>query len=247
MPTDNSARTHIEASSTEIEAFVLRLEKLLGIKAAAIIREIKFGEKTARNNAKDAARILAQLEQVLIDADLVDEVDKLRNIYGKELHFIRDVYFKDVANQAQFYAGTDKDVIETLIHFDTSRVFTHVTGYVDDIQSTLMRAVLTGDVPNFNQVSSDAFNAGTLQTEITTGLQGFSRTVTMKKAKDVGFTRFKYLGPLDQVTRKFCEHVLEEGPVYTLEEIQAMDNGQGLPVMTYGGGYNCRHQWRPVE
>jgi hypothetical protein len=25
-----------------------------------------------------------------------------------------------------------------------------------------------------------------------------------------------------------------------------MDNGQGLDVLTSGGGYNCRHEFRPI-
>jgi len=28
--------------------------------------------------------------------------------------------------------------------------------------------------------------------------------------------------------------------------MRRLNNGQGLPVKTSGGGYNCRHSWSPV-
>jgi len=54
---------------------------------------------------------------------------------------------------------------------------------------------------------------------------------------------FKYSGPATD--RPFCS--LHIGKTYSLEKIEAMDNGQGLSVLYYRGGYNCRHRWRPVN
>ncbi|MEM4626451.1 MAG: hypothetical protein QXF70_03445 [Candidatus Bilamarchaeaceae archaeon] len=67
-----------------------------------------------------------------------------------------------------------------------------------------------------------------------------------KKIRDnieAGVKYFKYAGP--PADREFCQHLL--GKVYTIEEIEQMDNGQGLPVLYYKGGYNCRHRWAPVN
>jgi len=36
------------------------------------------------------------------------------------------------------------------------------------------------------------------------------------------------------------------GNIYHIDEIEKLDNGQGLDVMTYCGGYNCRHMWLPA-
>jgi hypothetical protein len=33
---------------------------------------------------------------------------------------------------------------------------------------------------------------------------------------------------------------------YTLQEINAMDNGQGGMVIATRGGYGCRHRWVPI-
>lgn len=77
--------------------------------------------------------------------------------------------------------------------------------------------------------------------------QEFSREVNAAKAEAVGLKYYRYWGPLDGITRPFCrKHV---GQVYTLEEINALDNeqtGRGS-VMIAAGGYNCRHHWRGVS
>lgn len=53
-----------------------------------------------------------------------------------------------------------------------------------------------------------------------------------------------YDGPTGN-SREFCEERV--GKIYTMEEIAAMDNGQGLPVIRYCGGYNCLHDWIWVD
>ena len=59
-----------------------------------------------------------------------------------------------------------------------------------------------------------------------------------------GVMFYRYMGPTKGV-RKFCsDHV---GKVYHVSEIERMDNGQGLPVLFYKGGYNCRHRWVAVS
>jgi hypothetical protein len=63
-------------------------------------------------------------------------------------------------------------------------------------------------------------------------------------AKDAGYTKYIYLGPVDGLIRPFC--MARVGNVYTKEEILDMDNGQIDNVLMTGGGYNCRHKWVAV-
>ena len=55
---------------------------------------------------------------------------------------------------------------------------------------------------------------------------------------------FGYFGPFDNVNRPECDFVLSDPQNsigYTVDEIG------GLPVgLVDGGGYNCRHTWRPM-
>lgn len=65
-----------------------------------------------------------------------------------------------------------------------------------------------------------------------------SRSATIREAKPDD--KFRYTGPAFKA-RKFCTDRI--GQIFTLAEIEAMDNGQGLPVKEFCGGYNCKHRW----
>jgi hypothetical protein len=53
---------------------------------------------------------------------------------------------------------------------------------------------------------------------------------------------FVYVGPRDQKNRPFCRTWVGKAVV----DPRRLDNGQGLPVEDYCGGYNCRHSWAPT-
>lgn len=55
---------------------------------------------------------------------------------------------------------------------------------------------------------------------------------------------FLYSGPIDTRCRPFCLRIV--GKVFSRKAIDRMDNGQLPNTMLTRGGYNCRHQWRPV-
>ena len=77
------------------------------------------------------------------------------------------------------------------------------------------------------------------RTEITTRINGFKQVARNGFAKAAGIDRSEYVGPLDKITRSFCAK--HTGQVKTMEEWNALDNGQVSPVGIYKGGYNCRH------
>jgi len=54
-----------------------------------------------------------------------------------------------------------------------------------------------------------------------------------------------YYGDARANTRPFCLRCI--GRVFTLEQIQKMDNGQLSPVKIYAGGWNCIHSWLWVD
>jgi hypothetical protein len=77
-----------------------------------------------------------------------------------------------------------------------------------------------------------------------TAVAGFSGADNIKKHVEAGTERFTFAGP--PAERPFCQNLMAQasiGKTWTLKEIRAMSNGQGLPVELYCGGYNCRHQW----
>jgi|GEM_PF-5605204 len=67
-----------------------------------------------------------------------------------------------------------------------------------------------------------------------------SRMDAINNALSQGMTLFEYRGRIEGA-RPWCkEHV---GQQHTIEEWSAMSNGQGLPVVPYGGGWRCSHSF----
>lgn len=239
---NNRVVREISANEAEIDAFVLRLEKFLNKNLRKILKSVLIGDI----KGIQAATIIGGIEQALINSGLQTQLAGLEKIYGNRLRDVRSQLQVSVPNQ-EVLTGADFQLAETLITFDTSKVANRITGYVDDVAGTLMRGVIIGEVPDFSLLE-DTLGSGlvnNLTTELNTLTQGFYRTITQKKADELGLNLRLYQGPDDKVTRPFCkEHV---GNIYTVEQIKNMDNNQGLDVLTYGGGYNCRHEWSPVS
>jgi hypothetical protein len=61
---------------------------------------------------------------------------------------------------------------------------------------------------------------------------------------------YAYVGPTDGKNRPFCAVWMgrEDGQrkAVTADYMRTLDNGQGLSVADYCGGYNCRHSWAPI-
>lgn len=74
-----------------------------------------------------------------------------------------------------------------------------------------------------------------------TSLRQFNNELTLATAEITGTNKFLYGGPVTRMTRPFCKK--HAGKIYSLAQIEQMDNGQGLPVRSSLGGYNCRHFW----
>jgi pyridoxal/pyridoxine/pyridoxamine kinase len=93
-----------------------------------------------------------------------------------------------------------------------------------------------------------ATSAQHLQTQFDTALSGYFQDSANALAIENGYDSFRASGPNDDRIRPFCEHIMNDPErIYSREEIDAMDNDQGLPVFQYFGGYNCRHQWIAVR
>lgn len=69
-----------------------------------------------------------------------------------------------------------------------------------------------------------------------------NRVLKLKKGIAAGAKKFKFAGPAPE--RDFCKKY--HGKKLTIKEIIKLDNKQGLPVLVYMGGFNCKHYWQPV-
>lgn len=78
---------------------------------------------------------------------------------------------------------------------------------------------------------------GEVNTLANTAIAQFDNAAHIENAKQAGVIYYLYDGAGAQ--REFCKEHL--GRVYTIAELSAMNNHQGLSVVTSLGGYNCTH------
>lgn len=190
--------------------------------------------------------MLGGIESALLDAGLSTEVEGLKALFQSQFDVISED-FSDLTGRAALLGGASKQTLNAIVDDRLEMAGEMINRYVGEVRSTVLDYVVAGKKLDFKQIIDDVGDGpiNHLKTEMNTAVMAFGRVVHLEKAKKAGFDKYLYIGPDDKVTRPFChEHI---GQIYTLEQIQALDNDQGLPVEIYGGGYNCRHQWRPVS
>lgn len=206
---------------------------------------------------------ILQVPDALVEANLADVSERLEEIFAAELEAIRED-FATRLNTTVTFSGIDGDIINALLGSYQQATFQTIRDLGIDLQSELTRQVLTGeeiDIGDFIETQTPRVIRN-LITELDTAALSFSRSVTANKAQELGLEYFVYSGPNDKVTRPFCDYLLgdsaklpakvnipvqRDSRVYTRDEISRMDNGQGLNVLTFCGGWNCRHQFRPIS
>lgn len=110
-----------------------------------------------------------------------------------------------------------------------------------DLQREVRRAIAAGYGPAVLQRRLEERELGRAQTEALTAVSRFNNLLTFENAAASGTEYFTYFGPVSAGTRPFCR--AHAGQIFSLDEIERMDNGQGLSVRESCGGYNCRHHW----
>lgn len=83
-----------------------------------------------------------------------------------------------------------------------------------------------------------------IDTVVQTAKGGIAQAQKIEDAKKANIKYFRYEGPIGG-SRAFCANLV--GKVFSLDEILAMVGQNGLPVLYFGGGWNCRHRWVAVD
>jgi hypothetical protein len=90
-----------------------------------------------------------------------------------------------------------------------------------------------------SELSKTSLGFSQVNTLANTAVAQFDNAVHIENAIQAGVTYYLYDGIKHTNSRPFCKDRVDH--VYTLDELRAMDNGQGLSVVTSLGGYNCTH------
>ena len=131
--------------------------------------------------------------------------------------------------------------VETL--FDDVIIPNVASGVKESLVAMTVDVPMTQAISSLSQKMKSA--TGRQLTEVNTKLSMYGRGVTAAMAEEAGLYYYLYTGPIDGITRDFCRPLVDK--VVSESQMKKLNNRQGLPVKTAGGGYNCRHSWRPVS
>jgi len=235
----------------QAEKLAVKTEKVFIDVTSRLLRDLDFSKELD-------ADTLARINEfaLLLDESVYDEIfEDFIELYGDRAEEIQSRISK-AGRGDLVYSGADLDTMEAIINTDFEKVTNAIAKMGTTVRQEVIRGVLLG---SSGQIDTEQITGGlsgaitedagklkrNVETEIRTGEMAFNRTVSNTQALKLGFTEFQYVGPADGKMRDFCaEHI---GRVYTFEQINGLDNGQGLDVFEFGGGYNCRHVWSPVK
>lgn len=239
-------KKQIQAKQEGTDGDVAKFEKELQGFLRKNLNTILKGLGTGDVSRQDAARTLGGLLSSLRAAGLQAVLDRVSQLYSRELGRIQDFY-QSHTGQTFHYTDSDRSVVEALVRFDTDQIANGVDTYANELRRLIFQQVIAGGTPDINALveTNSERSAAQATTDLNTSMAGLSRTINMSKGVEQGFERFLYYGGLIATSREFCQE--RDGKIFTLEEIQSWDNGQGLPADVYLGGYNCRHELLPVD
>lgn len=233
------------------QAYARELEQTLILLNARIRRLIRALESDGRvlvSTRANLARALALRQGLKAAIEDAGVLDLSRAAIDAPLDQLSDLILSRVLGRAATVTPFDLDALAAFKDLRLAELLDVHQSAVATIQRTVLDGVL-GARPIEDLIADiedvlDA-TAADARTVYDTAVSTFSRQVDQLHTTGAPDELFVYLGPADFKTRPFCrEHV---GKVYQRHEIDDLDNGQLPNVLITGGGYNCRHAWKPVS
>lgn len=204
-------------------------------------RIIDFLENNVRkvlagSNADKLANSAGLLEKIK-KGGFAKAISGTDDLYAKALEQVESSLPKKFS-----FTKANKQQLQQLVEFQQQGLTKFLSGEVDLVRNSIAATVLLGREPDIDAIARELEPrlARYVETELETELASFHRSATLIAAKQAGLKRFLYYGNLEKDSRPFCK--AHAGNIYTLAQLENMDNGQGLPVIPYLGGYNCRHR-----
>ena len=144
-------------------------------------------------------------------------------------------------------ADVTEETLRSLTNFSTATFSDHLGQMGNIIKKEIVKGAIAGSTEKgiFDAIQQQAGLSGRqMETLVTTGLNDYSRSVSKVMIDQLPEAQeYRYVGAIDGKTREFCLQMWESGNL-TKKQIESRF---GSAVFVSGGGYNCRHQWIPVE
>jgi hypothetical protein len=240
----NKPRRNIEQLKDElarqIEQDVLKYKR-------AIIRQIDYiARKNKIEGQVDIQKLSRQvMQQIKMPVVIQNLIVKDLKITQAQIAEIWDLYFeKDLkAGNVITFSDADYEKLRAAYQVEFSAIEDKLNFSVEQEFTKIIRQEYSYSRFRSELIKKDIgeFQASTLAN---TAVAQFDNAYMIENAQQAGVTKFIYDGTIIATTRDFCRERV--GKTFTLAELEAMDNGQGLPVIPSLGGYNCRHYLTPI-
>lgn len=233
---------------------------------------IPFAERAAGDLEALRVRLAREIRRLLVALNTDDGTDRLRgdrDSLATAVRVRRQVVallkengvrvFEDAATKRALEAAarvTAGNRLPANAQAELARIVTGQTAEVasvwdsaaDDMRRAINAATTTGGnlatlIEDVAQALDTSFVRATAA--IDAAVMASGRRALMLEAKATGLPYvYAYVGPDDGKIRDFCKQLV--GRAVSETYMRRLDNGQGLPVRDFCGGYNCRHSWAPL-
>ena len=241
--------TPAEVTDAEVERFRAELERSLSRLEGYLREQLRLrakGEKISVFSAEVARqtldRLLADYERMFGRAS-----DAVRAISGRVLAAVGDelegLGISAATTQASqttllLQLGRGLDDLETLR-----------TNAGTSLREVVTESLRTSVNPReaFDRLAGElGKTAAQVVSLVDTTTMGVDRVAVVEQSLGAGIELFLFDGPLDGLTRPWCAERV--GKTFTRAEMDEVLNDTGpQPPSAYGGGWNCRHRFVPVD
>lgn len=243
-------KTRLKRAIKRLESKMVTLMKDIKTSKSGRVEGTKVNLKQTQKIHKEMLNLFEQEYGGEVKG-LIDEFDSISK------HIQRS--WRSLGESLEF-TGVDKDLIRTL----KSQTFSEYEAFGLAAQNKIAEAMygtMTGGL-QYSDLLKQVQGALTGHKDVRgrsmltyadqhafDSVMNFQNQVNIKKAEDLGFDHFMYVGDVISTSRPFC--ISRAGKVFSKEEIEGWNKmkwkGKAGPPMTHRGGYNCRHHWRAVR
>lgn len=239
-----------DAARRDLELLRQRLERELLRVLLALDTERGTAELVSdRDAARTAAEVYRQVERALQQQG----VETIRSIVTQ-----RALEALDAVAPGEAWPPDVRRELEAIVRGQVADVVKVFETAGDEVRRAVNAGVTTGgNLGDLVGAVADRMNVAFFRATaaVDSAIMAVGRRAVVSAAeaaaKETGVeVVYAYVGPTDAKNRPFCALWMGRADgvrkAVTAEYMTRLDNGQGLPVNDFCGGYNCRHSWAPI-
>jgi len=196
-----------------------------------------------RKLSKD--RRFTTIDEFLLALDQLD-IEQIVRVKAQNIINGYNAAHTQILADMTLFAEVTENTLQALTNFSQSSFADSLGKMSGVIKTELVKGVL-GEATEqgiFQAIQQQAgLSNAQMRTLVTTGLNDYSASVgKIMIDESPENTKYRYVGAIDDRTRPICLQLWGRGAM-TKKQIEAL----GANYLIDRGGFNCRHQWMPVE